>query len=265
MTALQSRDTSSAGRSGRPGPVDLVIELRADARSPVQVTDSVLRFHYDVHGIVTVGSVAALPDLEALRCDPVERPDLVIEEGWFGSGHRGARPLVTQYAHAPLVSYEEHRGLRGSNFLIDMSDGVRVLAAPMLTNSPHVLYADLIKALLRFMVVPRGYALLERHCARGVRNRSAAVTIIDASGVIRPERSAPAEPSDEPIARSGDGDSALPFRYVAPALVMDGLGHDQLREREREILAQAARAVSARGLGRSRASAPDPAAPVTPV
>jgi hypothetical protein len=68
----------------------------------------------------------------------------------------------------------------------------------------------------------------------------------------------------ELIAPTDEEQGSLLFRYVAPALVMDGVGHDQLRERERAILEQAVRAVTARGPGRSRASA-ESATPVTPV
>src|SRR4051812_48575447 len=150
--------------ASRSGPVAVVVDLRAGARPPVRVRDAERRFHYDIHGIVTVASVAPLPELEFFRCDSVADPDIVIEEGWFGDGHLRSRPLVTQYARTPIVTYEEHLGRRGCNFMLDMSAGIRVVAGPLLTKSPHVLYTNVVEALLRFVFVTRGHVLLHSAC-----------------------------------------------------------------------------------------------------
>ncbi len=45
-----------------------------------------------------------------------------------------------------------------------MGDTIRVVAGPMLTRSPHVLYTNVIEALLRFVLVSRGYMLLHSAC-----------------------------------------------------------------------------------------------------
>jgi hypothetical protein len=339
----------------------------------VRIHDCALRFHYDVHGLLTIGSVAPLPELEFFRCLPVARPDLVIEEGWFGEGRLRSRPVVTQYGQLPIVTYEEHLGRRGSNFLVDMTDGVRVVAGPLLIHSPHVLYTNVVEALLRFIFVTRGHMLLHSACLdldgrgvmlsaltdtgktgtvlrllreRGGRFLSDDMTIINADGdalcfpkpltisqhtlravdanvlsaaewrwlriqsrvhskegrgigvrlgtmnvpimslnavtqrvvpppkyhaerlvacegvrnvhiealfvierdAVRLENLDPDGLLDELIANTDDAYGFPPFRYFAPALVIDGCGYEELRAKERAILAQAMRNVTARRL-----------------
>jgi hypothetical protein len=53
---------------------------------------------------------------------------------------------------------------------------------------------------------------------------------------------------DELIANTDDAYGFPPFRYFAPALVIDGCGYEELRAKERAILAQAMRNVTARRL-----------------
>jgi hypothetical protein len=53
---------------------------------------------------------------------------------------------------------------------------------------------------------------------------------------------------DELIANTDDAYGFPPFRYFAPALVIDGLGYEELRARERAILASAMSSISARRL-----------------
>jgi hypothetical protein len=76
-----------------------------------------------------------------------------------------ARTRVTQYAALPAVSYEEHLGRLGSDFLVDMTtDRIKVTVGPMLVRSPHVLYTNVVEALLRFAMVSRGHMLLHSAC-----------------------------------------------------------------------------------------------------
>jgi hypothetical protein len=53
---------------------------------------------------------------------------------------------------------------------------------------------------------------------------------------------------DELIANTDDAYGFPPFRYFAPALVVDGLPYEELRARERAILGQAMQRVRARRL-----------------
>jgi hypothetical protein len=45
-----------------------------------------------------------------------------------------------------------------------MGDTIKVVVGPMLVRSPHVLYTNIIEALLRFVMVSRGYMLLHSAC-----------------------------------------------------------------------------------------------------
>jgi dolichol-phosphate mannosyltransferase len=361
----------------RCGPVDLVIDLRADAAPPVHRTGRPRLFRYDVHGIVRIESVVHLAELESFRIDgETDAPDIVIDAGWFGRGTVRARPRVTQYVSPAAVSYEEHLGRHGSDFHVEMGDVIKVVAGPMLTRSPHVLYTNVIEALLRFVLVSRGYMLLHSACldigGRGVmlsaltdtgktgtvlrllregggRFLSDDMTILDSSGValsypkpltishhtlraveagdltraewrrlhvqsrvhskagrgvgarmgemnlpimsinaltqrvVKPPKyqverlvtcqratSIPVSTLfvierndyvltdicadaliDELIHNTDDAYGFPPFRYFAPALIVNGLGYDELRVAEREILAKAMAGIRARRLATS--------------
>jgi hypothetical protein len=45
-----------------------------------------------------------------------------------------------------------------------MTDGIQVFVGPWLVRSPHVLYTNVVEALLRFVLVSRGYMLLHSAC-----------------------------------------------------------------------------------------------------
>ncbi len=66
------------------------------------------------------------------------------------------------------ISYEEHLGGLGANFRIDVGDRIKVTVTPLLAHSPHVVYTNVIEALLRFVLASRDYALL--HSATLVLN-----------------------------------------------------------------------------------------------
>jgi dolichol-phosphate mannosyltransferase len=150
----------------RRSPVDVVVDVR-DAGAPAMRTSSeqCLDHRYDIHGIVSVGSTVALKELESFRSFDLEGPlDIEIRAGSFGNGLGRRRARVTQYASPPAVSYEEHLGRRGADFHVDMADGIKIVVGPMLVRSPHVLYTNVVEALLRFLLVSRGYMLLHSAC-----------------------------------------------------------------------------------------------------
>jgi dolichol-phosphate mannosyltransferase len=64
--------------------------------------------------------------------------------------------------HGPgFVTYEEHLGQLGANFRLDFGrDRIDVAVAPLLGRSPHVVYTNVVEALLRFVLVSRGCLLL---------------------------------------------------------------------------------------------------------
>jgi hypothetical protein len=155
----------AAAQTGRVGPVHLVIDLRAVDKVPVRPLSDAMPWRYDIHGIVSIASAVPLRELACFAAD-VERPryDIEIRPGVVAPGRSRARTRVTQYASLPAVSYEEHLGRFGSDFCVDMTDGIQVFVGPWLVRSPHVLYTNVVEALLRFVLVSRGYMLLHSAC-----------------------------------------------------------------------------------------------------
>jgi dolichol-phosphate mannosyltransferase len=62
--------------------------------------------------------------------------------------------------------YEEHLGGLGANFRLEMGDTIRITAGPLLEHSPHVLYTNIVEALLRFLAVSKGRVLLHSACVQ---------------------------------------------------------------------------------------------------
>jgi dolichol-phosphate mannosyltransferase len=118
------------------------------------------RYLYQVGGFVSVGSDIQLRELQYFRVRALEaRPDIRIRVQPVGERGLRARSLVT---HGPsFVTYEEHLGQLGGNFRLDFErDRIDVAVAPLLGRSPHVVYTNVVEALLRFVLVSRGCLLL---------------------------------------------------------------------------------------------------------
>ena len=155
---------SNRGRSGRP--VDLVVDLTSgrSISRPDPRADGFLH-RYDIHGIVTVGSPVVLRELEQFRRDDLQGPlDIEIRPGTVGEGTARRRTRVTQYASPVAVAYQEHLGRRGADFSVVVGDSIEVVVGPWLVRSPHVLYTNIVEALLRFVMVSRGRMLLHSAC-----------------------------------------------------------------------------------------------------
>jgi putative flippase GtrA len=118
-----------------------------------------LPYTYDVGGLVVIASAVRLHELQHFRVPSLERPaDIEIRVRPVGTPGLRRRPLVT---HGPtFVTYEEHLGCLGANFRLDFQDRVKVTVGPLLARSPHVLYTNVVEALLRFMLVSRDRVLL---------------------------------------------------------------------------------------------------------
>ena len=115
---------------------------------------------YQVGGFVTVGSKIRLRELQYFQVASLDAdPDIRIRVQPVGEPGLRARPVVT---HGPsFVTYEEHLGQRGGNFRLDFEgDRIEVAVAPLLGRSPHVVYTNVVEALLRFVLVSRGCLLL---------------------------------------------------------------------------------------------------------
>lgn len=148
----------------RTGPTDVVVDLREHGLPVARPRKAPLAWHYDIHGLLTVASVVRLDELEAFRTNHSGPCDIEIRRGHFGNHRARARARVTQYAAVPAVAYEEHLGRLGSDFLVEMGDSIQVTVGPLLVASPHVLYTNVVEALLRFVLVSRGRVLLHSAC-----------------------------------------------------------------------------------------------------
>jgi dolichol-phosphate mannosyltransferase len=118
-----------------------------------------LLHRYDVAGVVAIESQVVLPELESFATAALDRPaDISIQVGAVGGAGLRRRPVVT---HGPkFVAYEEHLGSAVANFRLDFTDHILVTVGPLLARSPHVVYTNVVEALLRFVLVSRDHVLL---------------------------------------------------------------------------------------------------------
>jgi putative flippase GtrA len=131
---------------------------------PVSATSRYLPYRYSIDGVLSVGSQVPLKELEYFRAQWLGNDvDLSIRIGEVGRGPR-TRALMTQHVAPAGVSYSEHFGRLGANFRVEIGNKIEVTCSPTLARSPHVLYTNVIEALLRFIAVSRGVILLHSAC-----------------------------------------------------------------------------------------------------
>jgi 4-amino-4-deoxy-L-arabinose transferase-like glycosyltransferase/putative flippase GtrA len=132
-----------------------------------------LTYRYDVAGVVRIGSQIKLPELEFFRAQWVadDRVDIMIRVGDIGPRWPHSRAALTQHpaiepasVSATGIRYEEHLGRLGANFRVELGEPIMVEVGPLLARSPHVVYTNVIEALLRFVLVSRGRMLLHSAC-----------------------------------------------------------------------------------------------------
>jgi glycosyltransferase involved in cell wall biosynthesis len=162
--------------TGKRDPVRTLVDPAAPTSTPSTAHGGhkrtrYLSHRYDIAGRVTVGSQVPLPELEFFRhqwlsptdCDIVVR---VSDIGRRTPHHRSAlTELAREVDGCPAsLRYEEQLGRLGANFRVDLGDPISVEVSPLLAHSPHVVYTNVIEALLRFVLVPRGWMLLHSAC-----------------------------------------------------------------------------------------------------
>ncbi len=149
-------------------PVRLLVDLDAApvAPAPSRKRHGYLAYRYDVAGVVTIGSQIMLPELEFFRAQwvPDAEVDIAVRVGDIGGRGPRRRAAMTEYANQPSLRYEEHLGRLGANFRIDLGPSIGIEVGPLLARSPHVVYTNVIEALLRFVMVSRGRMLLHSAC-----------------------------------------------------------------------------------------------------
>jgi hypothetical protein len=125
-----------------------------------------LPYRYDIAGTVTIGSQIMLPELEFFRAQwvPDAEVDIAVRVG--DVGHRRPRRRATMIEHSDpvILRYEEHLGRFGANFRVELGSPISIHVGPLLARSPHVVYTNIVEALLRFVLVSRGRMLLHSAC-----------------------------------------------------------------------------------------------------
>jgi glycosyltransferase involved in cell wall biosynthesis len=135
---------------------------------------------YDIHGIVTVASDVALPELARLRVAELhDEPTIRVRIGGKrpvgatvatngngngnGNGNRNAHALPPTVPLSRL-HYKESLGRFGFGADIEIGERVDVVATRLLRRSPHVLYTNVVEPILRWTLVEKGYALVHAAC-----------------------------------------------------------------------------------------------------
>jgi glycosyltransferase involved in cell wall biosynthesis len=140
---------------------DNAIWGKASSNSSVEKSTSIRRltmkksYAYNIHDIVTVLSEGELPELEPFRVmTEIKDPTIQVTIGI-------PRALKPGEDKAHYMRYREIFGHLGFEVGIEIDkEKVKVVAAPMLRYSPHVLYTNVVEPLLRWTFVKRGYALV---------------------------------------------------------------------------------------------------------
>ncbi len=124
-------------------------------------------FHYRylVPGVATIGSEVRLPELEWFLTPFVTRGPFDIEIRVARVGRMRGHVQLTAEGDTVRL-YEEHLGGLGANFHLEMGETLRITAGPLLEHSPHVLYTNIVEALLRFLAVSKGRVLLHSACVQ---------------------------------------------------------------------------------------------------
>ena len=111
---------------------------------------------YNIHDIITVRSMQKLPELAYfMTTEPLSRVDLDVK----------IVPNPAEFKREESICYDELLGRFGFSIVVNRGDDMtEVVASPMVSKSPHVLYTNVVEALLRWMFVRKGYALMHGAC-----------------------------------------------------------------------------------------------------
>ena len=114
-------------------------------------------YRYDIGGLLRLDSDSELPELSYFRTGMTTPPDIRIRTRRVAALFS---PRVRLRRDGDRVTYREHLGVLGADFNVTMGHPIEVEASPLLSLSRHVLYTNVIEALLRFVLVSKGYVLL---------------------------------------------------------------------------------------------------------
>ncbi|WP_327433375.1 glycosyltransferase [Streptomyces sp. NBC_01236] len=153
----------------RRDPVRMLVDPDAEsaAEAPSRKRSVYLPYRYDVAGTVTIGSQIRLPELEFFRAQwiPDAEVDIAVRVGDVGRRMPRRRAALTEdRGESAALRYEEHLGRFGANFRVRLGPPITVEVGPLLARSPHVVYTNVVEALLRFVLISRGRMLLHSAC-----------------------------------------------------------------------------------------------------
>jgi dolichol-phosphate mannosyltransferase len=147
-----------------PSKADVLIQMKSYEWGPhlalnLRTPRQGRQYHYDIHGLVSIRSEVPLPELVYFQVEPFSRQaDITVRRGYVGA--RRLIPKVQATMSPGLFVYREHLGSVGANFRVDLDNRITVTVSPLLARSKHVVYTNVVEALLRFVLVNKGYMLL---------------------------------------------------------------------------------------------------------
>jgi dolichol-phosphate mannosyltransferase len=153
-----------------PSKADVLIQMKSYEWGPhlaltLRVPRNGRQYFYDIHGLVAIRSEVRLPELSYFQVEPFSRAaDITVRRGYVGA--RRMIPKVQATMSPGLFVYREHLGSVGANFRVDLDNRINVTVSPLLARSKHVVYTNVVEALLRFVLVNKGYMLLHSATVR---------------------------------------------------------------------------------------------------
>lgn len=113
-------------------------------------------FHYNIHNILGVRSAQRLPELSYFKTEkPLEHIDIDVR----------IDKTPTAYWRTDSICYAEALGHYGFSIVINQNEThTEVVVSPLVGQSPHVLYTNVVEPLLRWAFVRKGYALMHGAC-----------------------------------------------------------------------------------------------------
>jgi putative flippase GtrA len=114
-------------------------------------------FRYNIAGLIRLDSDSELPELAYFRTVETTAPDIRIKIRRVGAL---PGPRIRLQRSGDRVTYREQLGVLGADFNLTMGNPIEIEASPLLALSRHVLYTNVVEALLRFILVSKGYVLL---------------------------------------------------------------------------------------------------------
>src|SRR5215211_2494916 len=154
----------------RPTKADVLIQMKSYEWGPhlaltLRAPREGRQYCYDIHGLVAIRSEVRLPELGYFKVQPFSRDaDITVRRGYVGSPRMISKVQATM--SPGLFVYREHLGSVGANFRIDLDKRINVTVSPLLARSKHVVYTNVVEALLRFVLVSKGHMLLHSATVR---------------------------------------------------------------------------------------------------